>query len=101
MRGSSGKPGGPGNAPGRSAGSTESPAGAATHSEMAGLGITLGLAMALFAWGGNWVDGRLGTSPLFVLLGVFGGFGAGFWSMYSRLVVRPRSEAKLDEEREG
>ena len=101
MRGSAGEPGGSGRPPGRNAGPTENPTGAAAHSELAGLGITMGLAMALFAWGGNWVDGRLGTSPLFVLLGVFGGFGAGFWSMYSRLVVRPRSEAKPDEEREG
>ena len=78
--------------PGRADGSQ-----AANHSELAGLGITLGLATALFAWAGNWLDGRLGTSPLFVLLGAFLGFGGGFWSMYSRLVLRPRLEAERED----
>ncbi|MFV1986254.1 MAG: AtpZ/AtpI family protein [Gemmatimonadota bacterium] len=61
--------------------------------------MTLGLAVALFAWAGNWLDSRLGTSPLFVLLGVFGGFGGGFWSMYSRLVLRGR-ESESDQDAE-
>lgn len=52
----------------------------------AGHGITIALSTALFAWVGDWVDGRLGTAPLFVLLGVFVGFGAGFYSMYRQLV---------------
>jgi len=103
MRGSSGDSDGSGRAPGRIAGPTRGSAATTTHSELAGLGITLGLAMALFAWAGNWLDGRLGTSPLFVLLGVFGGFGGGFWSMYSRLVLRGREsgsehDAELDDD---
>lgn len=53
--------------------------------ELAGLGLTMGAAIALFALGGNWLDGRLGTRPLFVLLGVAIGFAGGFWSMYARL----------------
>lgn len=60
--------------------------------ELAGLGIGMGLAIALFALGGNWLDGRLGTRPLFVLLGVFLGFGGGFLSIYSRLMGRGGSE---------
>ena len=64
--------------------------GPADASEFAGLGVAMGLAIALFAVGGNWLDGRLGTEPLFVLLGVFLGFGGGFYSMYSRLVLRRR-----------
>lgn len=64
--------------------------GQANASEFAGLGVAMGLAIALFAVGGNWLDGRFGTEPLFVLLGVFVGFGAGFYSMYSRLVLRRR-----------
>ena len=42
----------------------------AAGSEFASLGIAMGLAIALLAVGGNWLDGRLGTAPLFVLLGV-------------------------------
>jgi len=46
-----------------------------------GHGITLGLAVALFAWLGTLLDERLGTKPLFVLLGTFLGFGAGLYRM--------------------
>jgi len=67
-----------------------------TAHEVAGLGLTMGLAIALFAIGGNWLDGRLGTQPLFVLLGVFAGFGGGFYSMYSRLVLLRDAEGPDD-----
>jgi len=70
-------------------------------SELAGLGLALGLTTALFAVAGNWLDGRLGTKPLFVLLGVFLGFGGGFWSMYSRLVVRRDDRREGDERDDG
>jgi len=71
----------------------------APPSELAGLGLALGLTTALFAVAGNWLDGRLGTKPLFVLLGVFLGFGGGFWSMYSRLVIgRPTEDDREDGE---
>lgn len=53
-----------------------------------GHGITLGLAVALFAWLGTLLDERLGTSPLFVLLGTFTAFGAGLYRM-----LRDLSEA--------
>lgn len=46
-----------------------------------GYGITLGLAVALFAWLGTLLDARWGTKPLFVLLGTFAGFGAGLYRM--------------------
>lgn len=57
--------------------------------ELAGFGLTMALATALFAWLGSLVDGWLGTEPVFVLLGAFAGFGGGFYSMYRRLVPRP------------
>ena len=50
-----------------------------------GYGITLGLAVALFAWLGTLLDAKLGTKPLFVLLGTFVGFGAGFYRMLKDL----------------
>lgn len=65
------------------------PAGAGTATELgryAGHGLTIALSTALFAWVGVWADERLHTAPLFVTVGVFTGFGAGFYSMYRDLV---------------
>lgn len=65
--------------------------------ELAGFGLTMGLATALFAWLGSLLDGRLHTEPLFVLVGAFLGFGAGFYSMYSRLVLRAKESEEAPE----
>lgn len=80
--------------PGTSGGDdADGPAGTAVQlGRYAGFGLTMGLATALFAWLGTWVDGRLGTEPLFVVIGAFLGFAAGFYSMYWRLVLRPARE---------
>lgn len=52
-----------------------------------GHGIALGLAVALFAWLGTLLDERLGTSPLFVLLGAAAGFGGGLYRLLRDLAV--------------
>lgn len=58
----------------------------------AGYGLTIALSTALFAWLGSWADDRLGTEPALVLLGVFLGFGAGFYSMMAKLgIVGPEA----------
>ena len=53
-------------------------------SEFAGIGIQFAVTIVVFAFLGIWLDQWLGTSPLFVLLMVFGGAGLGFWSMVRR-----------------
>lgn len=50
-------------------------------SQFAGIGIQFALSVVVFAFLGVWIDKKLGTSPLFVLLLVLGGSGLGFWSM--------------------
>ena len=57
-----------------------------------GHGLTLGLSTAFFAWLGHLADERLQTGPLFVLVGTFVGFTAGFWAMYRELVIEPRKK---------
>lgn len=59
-------------------------------SEFAGIGLQFALTIVLFALAGVWLDGRLGSSPLFVLLLVFGGGGLGFWSMYRRMMRKDK-----------
>jgi F0F1-type ATP synthase assembly protein I len=54
-------------------------------SQFAGIGIQFALSIVLFAFAGVWLDKRLGTSPIFVLLLVLGGAGVGFWSMVRKL----------------
>ncbi|HVB08987.1 MAG TPA: AtpZ/AtpI family protein [Bacillota bacterium] len=44
------------------------------------LGLTTAIVMALAIYGGQRLDGRLGTDPLFTVIGFFVGLGTGVWS---------------------
>jgi F0F1-type ATP synthase assembly protein I len=57
-----------------------------------GLGLQFGGAILLFLWIGQWVDRKLGTNGVFVLVGVFVGAGAAFYSMYRSLMADQRRE---------
>jgi ATP synthase protein I len=65
----------------------------------AGLGFQLVAAILLFLYGGQWVDRRLGTDPIFLLLGVFIGAAATIYSMYRSLMAEQRREAEQDREK--
>lgn len=58
----------------------------------AGLGVQFVVAILLFLKIGEWVDGRLGTEPVFLYIGVFTGAGAAFYSMYRSLMADQRRE---------
>lgn len=58
----------------------------------AGLGLQFVVAILLFLYLGHWVDQRIGTSPLFLITGVFVGAGAAFYSIYRRLTAEQRRE---------
>jgi F0F1-type ATP synthase assembly protein I len=60
---------------------------APSTSGYAAAGLQFAVALVLFALGGDWLDGRFGTGPLFLLLGVFGGGAAAFYSMYRKLMA--------------
>ena len=55
-----------------------------------GYGLSWALSTLVFLLGGWWLDGKLGTMPLFLILGAFVGGGAGFYSLYRHIVVDPR-----------
>lgn len=56
-----------------------------------GVGLAFAASILFFLFVGMWLDRRLGTEPWLLIAGVFVGGGAGFWSMYRRLVVDPRA----------
>lgn len=58
----------------------------------AGLGLQFAISIILFLYVGQWLDGRFGTQPLFLYLGVFTGAGAAFYSMYRGLMADERRE---------
>ena len=53
----------------------------------AGIGLQFAGSILLFLYVGQWVDRRLGSGPVGLILGVFLGAGAAFLSMYRRLMA--------------
>ncbi|MXY31439.1 MAG: AtpZ/AtpI family protein [Gammaproteobacteria bacterium] len=59
--------------------------------------MTLALATGLFLWVGWWLDNRLGTVPVFTVLGAFVGAAAGLYSLYYHVVLEPRRQREREE----
>ena len=70
-----------------------SPDGSRPGVEAMGAGVQFALSIVVFLLAGDWLDERLGTTPWFLILGVMVGAGGGFFSMYRRLIVRPRDRS--------
>lgn len=62
---------------------------------VAGMGLQFAISILLFLLAGQWIDRKLGTEPLFLIVFVFGGAGASFFSIYRKLMEQQRR----DEER--
>ena len=62
-----------------------------------GLGLTWALSVLLFLGGGAWVDSKLGTTPVLMVIGAFVGAAAGFYSLYYHIVIEPRQRADDEE----
>jgi F0F1-type ATP synthase assembly protein I len=65
---------------------------ARTASKYAGVGLQFAASIVLFLYLGQWVDRRFGSEPWGLLVGVFVGAGAAFYSMYSRLMADQRRD---------
>jgi hypothetical protein len=63
--------------------------------------MALAASVALFGWVGSKVGQRIGAEAVLTLLGMLVGGAAGFYSIYLRLVVRPRQEGRDSEGSEG
>ncbi len=66
--------------------------------EYAGVGLQFALTIVVFMFGGMWLDRTLGTSPWLLILFVFGGASAGFYSIYRKLMAAQR---RADEARQA
>ena len=58
----------------------------------ANFGLQFVVALLFFLWLGQWVDRRLGTAPVFLLIGVFAGAGGSFYAMYRKLMAAQERE---------
>jgi ATP synthase protein I len=61
-------------------------------STFAGVGLQFAVALVLFVLLGQWVDRKLGTAPVFLMLGVFVGGGAAFYSLYKRITAAQKAD---------
>lgn len=74
--------------------------GLASATTLAGAGIEFAVAIVVFLYIGKWLDGRFGTSPILMIVGVFIGAAGGFYGLYRSLMARqPRSQAPKREQR--
>lgn len=61
-----------------------------TLARYSGHGLTLALSMGLFLLAGWWLDGRVGTTPIFTITGALVGAAGGFYHMIYHLLLRPK-----------
>jgi F0F1-type ATP synthase assembly protein I len=64
--------------------------------DFAGVGIQFVLAILLFLFVGKWIDARLGTAPVFLIIGTFVGAAGGFYSMYRKVIAATRQDRTGD-----
>ena len=67
----------------------------------AGLGLQFAVSIVLFVYLGQWLDRRFGTSPLFLLLGLFVGAGGSFYAMVRRLNADQKRADEAARDRQG
>lgn len=72
------------------------PSGAGSAASFAGLGVQLLVFILLFLYLGQWLDKKLGTDPLLLIVGVFVGAALGIYNMYHALTA---AQKKAREER--
>lgn len=74
------------------------PPGGLSGADFAGVGIQFAAAIIAFLFAGQWLDNRIGTGPVFTIVGVFVGSGAAFYNMYRKI---SSAQKKDDESRAG
>lgn len=70
-------------------------------SEFAGLGLQMAGSIGIFGLLGWWLDRKLGTGPWLLVVLIFVGAGAAFYSMYRRVFGAPQARGDGGARREG
>jgi ATP synthase protein I len=73
--------------PGGFGGSPEGHGRGTSASEYAGVGLQMAVCIVGGLYLGQWLDRKLGTAPWLLMIGVFGGAGLSFYSMYRKLMA--------------
>jgi len=63
------------------------------------VGIELAVAVLLGMFGGRWLDGRIGTTPWMMILGLCFGFTAGLRAIFRYVRAADREAARSEAER--
>ena len=56
--------------------------------------LKLAIAVLIGFFAGRWIDSKLGTTPLFLLIGVFWGVGGSFYILYLQVKKMQEEETK-------
>jgi ATP synthase protein I len=64
--------------------------GGPSPASFAGAGAQFVVSILLFLYIGKWLDAKLGTAPWLLMIGVFVGASAGFYSFYRRIMAASR-----------
>ena len=56
----------------------------------AGVGVQFAATIGVFTFVGHWADGKLGSSPWLMIVGVFVGFATGLVSLIYKFSPKPR-----------
>ena len=78
----------------------ESPSALARAGALAGLGLQFAVSILLFLYAGQWLDRKLDTTPLCLVIGTFIGAAVGFYAIYRRLMEEQRRDERERGERE-
>ncbi len=81
--------------PPRGTGKAPSPRDDLSAAAYAGLGLQFLVSIVLFLYIGKWIDAKLGTTPAFLIAGVFVGAGGSFYLAYRRLAADQKRDDEL------
>lgn len=67
---------------------------AGSAASYAGVGAQFVISILLFLYLGKWLDGKFGTDPLLLIVGVFVGAAVGIFNMYRMMTAAQRNARK-------